>query len=530
MNYDAIVIGSGFGGAVAACRLAESGCKVLVLERGRRWSPQNFPREPEDPWVWDHRAPEQKNGWFDIRLFPNMAVAQGAGVGGGSLVYANVSCEAKPAAFTSGWPVQVTYQALKPHYNEVGRMMEVQKVPAGQWSQRMHLMQDAAHRRGYANRFEQLGLAVRFDPAYQMSNVGQGVAGTLQSPNIHGAIQGHCVHLGNCDIGCEANARNTLDLNYLYVAQNKGAEIRDSHLVDFLEPVQGGFKVHFEKLAGGSRTPCTETATAVFVCAGSLGSTELLLRCRNVKKTLPNISARLGMGWSSNGDFLTPAIHPARQVNAERGPTIASVIDFHDGIKDGQRFWIQDGGVPNLMVAYLNRKLNDPSTGFIARAALEQLRAVLKSANPLEHVMPWFAQGVDASDGVLRLKKDSSGRHLVHLDWGIRKSEPVIDAIVKMHTELAVATAGIPLVSPAWTLFKQLITPHPLGGCNMADGPDKGVVDHRGQVFGYPGLHVLDGAVIPKAIGVNPSRTIAAVAEFAMKNLLESGSLCSVAN
>ena len=119
-RIDAIVIGSGFGGAVTACRLAEAGYRVLVLERGRRWRPGEFPRELGDPWRWDDAHPERENGWLDFRIFRQMAVAQGAAVGGGSLIYANISLEATPATFEAGWPPEITYQELAPHY-ERGR-------------------------------------------------------------------------------------------------------------------------------------------------------------------------------------------------------------------------------------------------------------------------------------------------------------------------------------------------------------------------------------------------------------------------
>src|SRR2546425_27330 len=114
MDYDVIVIGSGFGGAISGCRLAEKSYKVLILERGRRWDKTTFPRGPEDAWVWSHEHPESENGWLDLRVFKHMSVAQGAGVGGGSLIYANISCEPSPDIFKKGWKKEITYQELKP--------------------------------------------------------------------------------------------------------------------------------------------------------------------------------------------------------------------------------------------------------------------------------------------------------------------------------------------------------------------------------------------------------------------------------
>jgi choline dehydrogenase-like flavoprotein len=152
MVFDAIVIGSGFGGAVTACRLAEAGMSTLVLERGRRWNKATFPRREEDPWVWSHDHPEVENGWIDLRVFPGMSVVQGAGVGGGSLIYANVSCEAPKSAFDSGWPAGITYAALKPHYDRVADWMDVQFLPGSQLTERFKLVRDAAVATGFDDR------------------------------------------------------------------------------------------------------------------------------------------------------------------------------------------------------------------------------------------------------------------------------------------------------------------------------------------------------------------------------------------
>jgi len=519
-DFDAIVIGSGFGGAVAACRLGEAGYRVLVLERGRRWSPENFPRAPEDPWIWDVRRPEARNGWFDIRIFPNMSVAQGAGVGGGSLVYANISCEAKPEAFAY-WPAEITYQGLKPYYDCVADYMSVAPVPDNQWTQRMRLMKEAAAKTGNAERFAKLDLAVSFDPNWTYAKWKDGEAASTTFINQHGAKQGTCVHLGNCDIGCEVNARNTLDLNYLYVAENKyHAEIRPLHLVTAIEPADGGYEVRYDRLYNGTRQAGSASGKLVFVCAGSLGSTELLLKCK--QKTLPKVSETLGRRWSSNGDFLTPAFHFGRDVDADQGPTITSRIDFLDGVRGGHRFWIEDGGFPQLAAAYVRRKMNDPTVGSKQRVLMEQLRLFLRGERRARHLMPWFAQGIDAADGTLSLRtRYGGGQPELFLDWDIRASEAVMAEIVKTHVELAAATGGIPLVPASWTLFRDLVTPHPLGGCNMGATAAEGVVDHKGEVFGYRNLFVLDGAIVPTAIGVNPSRTIAALAERAMAFIVE---------
>ena len=513
MPFDAIVIGSGFGGAITACRLAESGRRVLVLERGRRWDPTTFPRRATDHWLWDHRHPEQRPGWLDLRIFPNMTVAQGAGVGGGSLVYANISCEAPAAVFAQGWPPEIRYTTLKPYYDRVKTFMNVKKVPDGQWTPRMFLMKRAAEELGFGGRFEQLELAVTFDEQWTYDDFPRGTAASATRTNAQGATQGTCVHLGNCDIGCDVNARNTLDLNYLYKAEHAHqADVRALHLVTNIEPVAGGYRVSYDNIANGTRTPGSETAPVVIVAAGSLGSTELLLRCRDEFGSLPNLSSRLGIGWSSNGDFLTPAFHFGDPVEPSKGPTITSAINFQDG-SQGPIFWIEDGGLPNLFANFIAEKTTDPSISFKLMLTLQAMQVFLRENEPFKNIMPWFAQGVDAANGVLKLATSFDGSRRLHLDWDITQSKQTIDAIVDMHKRLARASDGVPLVPLTWTLFRDLVTPHPLGGCNMGTTRDNGVVDHKGQVFGYPGLYVADGAIVPRALGVGPAHTIAALAE-----------------
>jgi cholesterol oxidase len=515
MDFDAVVIGSGFGGSVAACRLAEAGARVLVLERGRRWDHASYPSVTGTDWFWDRHHPERNNGWIDLRVFPHMAVAQGAAVGGGSLIYANISAVPPASAFAAGWPPEITADALAPHYATVGAIMNVQSVPDNQWTPRMHLVQDAARAIGAGERFRKLEMAVSFDPKFNADAAGD-YASAVRFMNQQGVAQGTCVHCGNCDLGCPVDARNTLDRNYLALAENKGTEIRPLHLVTAIEPDGGdNWRVQFDRLMLDGRQAGSVTSRMVVLAAGSLGSTDLLLRCRDVLRTLPDLSPRLGLDWSSNGDFLTPAMYTNRKPEPSRGPTITCAIDFLDRTRDGQSFWIQDGGVPNLMVDLLNRAVTDHPEG---RMVLDWMRGEFLAHVPLENVMPWFAQGVDAANGQLRLHRrfDIEGEWDLTLDWDVARSRDVIDAIVATHRVLSAATGGTPVVPPSWSLAHYLVTPHPLGGCNMGTGPENGVVDHRGAVFGYRNLFVLDGAIVPEAVGVNPSRTIAALAERAM--------------
>ena len=549
MRWDVIVIGSGFGGSVAACRLAERGARVLVLERGRRWHPAEYPRARDDPWIWDQRKPERYNGWVDLRVFGRMTVAQGAGVGGGSLIYANVCVDAAPEVFARGWPAEITADELAPHYARVAEMLGARPVPAGQRTARFRLLQEAAQAAGVHERVRELPLAVTFDPEWRY-DLDEPFHGRHSRPwrNAHGQVQGTCVHCGQCDIGCQVRAKNTLDLNYLAVAERHGAEIRPLHLAVALEPDDGGWCVHFDRLEGGRRVRGSERARRVVLAAGSIGTTELLLRGRDEHHTLPALPPFLGRNWSSNADFLTPARYRGRAVSPTHGPTITGAIDFRDGADGAPQFFIEDGGLPNLLAAFGDPRGPHGRRTTIMAGALRAVaapgapkplslrhsvalarvnpqltpltRAVgrfIGSGDPMSGTMPWFAQGVDAGDGRLYLGRRwlAPWRRTLKMRWDIAQSRPVIEAIVAMHRRLTEATGGELAVPPSWTWLHALITPHPLGGCNIGTSRADGVVSHTGEVFGHPGLFVLDGAIVPRPVGCNPSKTIAALAERA---------------
>jgi cholesterol oxidase len=270
VNYDAVIVGSGFGGAVAACRLAHAGRSVLVLERGRRWAPQDYPREPTDAWIWEQSRPERNNGWIDLRFLNNMWVAQGAGVGGGSLIYANISIDAKPTEFDAGWPSQISYEVLKPYYERVADMLGSRPLPDGQLTRRFKLMQEAANKTGHGDRFRKLDLAVTFDDdwSYELPDATD-AKHSKPWTNRFGKAQGTCVHCGNCDIGCEVQAKNTLDLNYLADAERSGAIIEPLSLVTHVAPVDGGWRVHYDRVDGGRRRPANVVAKRVVLAASA---------------------------------------------------------------------------------------------------------------------------------------------------------------------------------------------------------------------------------------------------------------------
>ncbi|HYH69424.1 MAG TPA: GMC family oxidoreductase [Urbifossiella sp.] len=517
-RFDAIVVGSGFGGAVTACRLAEAGARVLVLERGRRWTKDQYPRKASDAWLYSHRRPEKHHGWLDVRLFPGMTVLAGAGVGGGSLCYSSVLLEADDASFGAGWPAEVTRAELAPHYATARRMLGARTIPEGQLTQRYKLMQRAAERTGDARRFSAMPLALTFDEEWNY-DLPDAMSARHSKPvhdNGHGKRQGTCVHLGNCDIGCDVDAKNTLDLNYLAAAENAGAEIRPLHMVRRIEPVGNGYRVAFDRIENGKLVPGAVEADRVILAAGSLGSTELLLRCRDQYRTLPRVGRSLGQGWSPNANVLTPDIYPrAADVRQSAGPTISAGMQFMDGGPGSERFVLEDDGFPNLLLNALTAKLGSAWLNPLAWALRPFLRRGPGELNPLARVAVWLGAGVDAGDGRLTLGRPTFApwRTDLCLDWNVRKSRRVIDAILRAQGRLSRAGGGRLRVPLYWSLLRALVTVHPLGGCRMGSTAADGVVDHRGEVFGHPNLFVADGSVMPGPIGWNPSLTIAALAE-----------------
>ena len=516
-HFDAIVIGSGFGGAVLARRLAEKGMRVLVLERGRRWEPAQYPRKPGDAWIFSDDHPARFNGWLDMRFFGRMTVAQAAGVGGGSLTYSSVAVEATPDIFTSDWPAEISYAELKPYYDTVAREMDLQVIPDNQLTKRFTLARDAARNLGYADRFSKAGLAVSFshDWHYGLDDA-ISAKHSRQFVNAHGVRQGTCVHLGNCDIGCDVRAKNSLDVNYIPAAERHGAEVRPLHLVRYIEPQGGKFRVVFDRLDNGRAVRGDETAVRVVLAAGSVGTTELLLRCRDQYKTLRALSPTLGKRWSANANFLSVAAYPeSDRLQQSTGPTIAGLLDFSDGSFRNQRFVVEDDGFPNLLLAAVKAYSDGGMRTRAGRYLLTEFEEYVRDDTPLRNLMVWLGAGRDAGDGELHLKRRwfMPWKRVLDLRWPVEHSEGVFNATQAMHQNLTEATGGRALPNPMWRVMKSLLTLHPLGGCPLGVSPQTGVVDHLGRVHGYPNLVVADGAIVPTPTVRNPSHTIAALAE-----------------
>ncbi|MDH5258068.1 MAG: GMC oxidoreductase, partial [Gammaproteobacteria bacterium] len=441
-------------------------------------------------------------------------VAQGAGVGGGSLIYANIFIDAEPFAFEKDWPAEITFEELKPYYEKTGKVINPKQLPDNQLTERAKLMKIAAENIGEGARYRKLDLAVSFSENWHYDlDDPFNEAHSHSYINPQGVEQGTCVHCGNCDIGCQVRAKNTLDLNYIPLAEQYGAVVKPLHLVEKISPLsESGYRVDFDVIDADAEVlrPGSINAKKVIVAAGTMGTNALMLKCRDQYGTLPKLSNELGKNWSSNGDFLTPAVYSGKDISPTRGPTISSAIDFLDGSKNGNRFFVEDGGFPDVLGNALE-KYSGSTMGFMANS----ISAAIRDRNPVSCIMPWFGQAVDAADGVMSLKRSwiPPFRKKMNLDWNIDRSESAIQAMVDMHKELSAATGGKPLVPASWKYLKDLVTPHALGGCKMGSDASNGVVNHKGEVFGYPDLYIADGSIFPVAIGLNPSKTIAALAE-----------------
>ena len=503
-EFQAIVIGSGFGGAVAAARLSQAGVDTAIIERGRRWAPGTFPRDTSRvnrDWLW-----EKDRGLYDIRWLDTMISVQGAGWGGGSLVYANVFARPPSDVFASAWPPALTREALDPYFDLVAHMLEVHPVttdPAtGRLPGRTEAMERVARNLSRSTGTVRPQLAVRFtddtDPVV----------------NRYGRPQRGCTFIGECVLGCNVGAKNSLDHNYLAVAEDNGATVFTDHTVQVIRDAGGMYEVQATDSITGTRR--TFRGDIVVVAAGAVGSTELLLRSRSTG--LPRLSPTLGQGFSGNGDYLSFVKGRGVPSDVGRGPTITTttIVDFD---LRGRQVWFQaqDGGYPSVLAQLVATM--DPT-----RAQRAKLRALLAKAMarlkldlaPPKPLMTMLLMGRDTSDG--RMTIDHNGE--AQVDWSNRANRALYRSEGQVARILARAMDATAKASPTWRYLRQAVTVHNLGGVKMGRSDRDGVVDDSGQVFNYPNLYVMDGSTLPTATGVNPSGTIAAVAERNVEQLI----------
>ena len=524
-TFDAVVIGSGFGGSVSALRLTEKGYRVLVLERGKRYRDQDFARSTWNVWKYLWLPAARCFGILQISPFRHLIVLHGSGVGGGSLGYANVLMAPSDALFSApAWRHLADWKPLlAPHYDTARRMLGV--APNPRFWPADHVLKDIA---------AELGQAATFQPAPVGTFFGAPGQAGLEVPDPYFGGQGParrgCTHCGGCMVGCRHNAKNTLVKNYLYFAEKGGAEMRAEAEVRDIIPLPAGqldgarYEIVYRRSTAWLPAPVRRVrARRVVLAAGALGTLRLLFRCRDVTQSLPYISARLGDLVRTNSESLLGVSARSLNVDYSRGLAITSI--FHaDAVTAIEPVRYPSG---SGMMRFLAGPIIE-SGSFVKRL----LRSVGDiAAHPLDfartHVLPGWARRttillvMQTEDNHLRLKL---GRSLLTL-WRRRLVSKPDDgapvpsrvAIGQQVTKMfAAKTNGIPASTLNESLLNVPMTAHILGGCPFGASADEGVIGLDTQVHNYPGLYIVDGSIVPANPGVNPSLTITALAEYAM--------------
>jgi len=524
-TFDAVVIGSGFGGSVSAMRLTEKGYRVLVLERGKRYRDQDFARSTWNVWKYLWLPAARCFGVLQISPFRHIIVLHGSGVGGGSLGYANVLMTPSDKLFSApAWHNLADWKTLlAPHYETARRMLGVATNPR-LWPADLVLKEIAA----------ELGQSASFQPAPVGTFFGQPGQEGMEVPDPYFGGQGParrgCTHCGGCMVGCRNNAKNTLVKNYLYFAEKWGAEVRPESEVCDIRPLPAGqldgarYEVVYRRSTAW--TPAASRivrARHVIVAAGALGTLRLLFRCRDLTRSLPAISARLGDLVRTNSESLLGVSDRNTAVDYSKGVAITSIFN-PDAVTAIEPVRYPSGS--DLM-----RFLAGPiiESGSIGRRLLRSLVAFVSRPRDLlvTHVLPGWARRstillvMQTEDNHLRLKL---GRGWLTLGRRRLVSEPDESAAVPGQLEIghrvtqrfAAKTNGIPASTINESLLNVPMTAHILGGCPFGRGADEGVIGLDMQVHNYAGLYVVDGSVVPANPGVNPSLTITALAEYAM--------------
>jgi cholesterol oxidase len=525
-DFDFIIVGSGFGGSVSALRLTDKGYRVAVMEMGRRWSAENLPKTSWEMHRWFWRPGIALRGFFNMRFFRHVTVLHGCAVGGGSITYVCTMLRPPEKVWDNGsWSGLDDWKRQMPqHYDEASRMLGVttNKIlgPADK------LLRKVAEQAGVGDTFYRTSVAIFQAP--------EGVQGGVTMPDPYFGGEGPerttCEGCGGCIMGCRHNAKNTLDMNYLYLAEKRGCQVLAETRVTDIVPLEGA-----EDGSCGYRV-CTERSTSFFaknrrsftcrgivVSASSLGSMELFFRLKE-KKSLPRLSPMIGRYVRTNSESLIGVRVPDTPDDLSKGVAIGSgiYVDEHTHIEavrypkgsDAMSAWttILTGGRPGPGRVWLWLK------NLVVSSLLHPIRT-FRILQPFG----WARESVillcmQALDGHLDMQWKRS-----YL-WPFRKvlasrGERIptfIPAANKFAELFAQIVGGAPMSMLPEILFDIPGTAHCLGGCVMADSPERGVVDSRHRVFGYTNMYVCDGSVVAANLGVNPSLTITALSERAM--------------
>ncbi len=507
-DYDVVIIGSGFGGSVAALRLTEKGYKVCVLEAGARFADNEFAKNSWELKKFLFFPKLGLKGIQRIDLLRNVMVMSGAGVGGGSLVYANTLYR-PPASFynTGSWAGIADWQRLlEPYFTQAEKMLGVVTNPF--FSPSDDALKRLAERNGKGDTFRLTPVGVHFGEAGK----------TVKDPFFggKGPDRTGCINCGECMTGCRHGAKNTLVKNYLYLAENAGAEVRELTTVTDIVDGKEGFTIKTRGTSGGKRG--TISAKQVVVAAGALGTAKLLQRVK-ANGNLKGLSPMLGQLSRTNSESLLGVVSRDADVDYSQGSAITSSYfpDENTHIES-----VRYGKGSNFMalmesIMSSSKKGHAPNFGLLLWNTLKNLHRIPKFYN-LRHwsertLILLVMQSADNSLSTF-LKRGIFGKKLSSRQ-GTGKPNP---AWVKVGHEAARdlakdmnGTPGAVITEP----FGIPMTAHFLGGCVIAETPENGVVDPYLRAFGVPGLHIFDGSTLSANPGVNPSLSITAQAEWA---------------
>jgi len=536
-EYEVVVIGSGYGGSIAASRMARINKKVCLLERGKEFLPGEFPStlmeaSKEMQINKGKTTIGDSNGLYEFVVGDDISVFKGCGLGGTSLVNANVSIEAEDRVFDDAiWPAALrkNMDSLKDGISKAWEMLKPVPYPEGKNDYPVLAKTEGMRKSAAAmnEKFRLLDINVTFE----------------DKVNHVGVKQSKCINCGDCVTGCNHWAKNTTAMNYLPDAVNHGAEIFTEVGVSHVERMDNAWLVYFNLYNTGrekfNAPPMFIRAENVFLCAGSLGSTEIMMR--SAKKGL-NVSSMLGKRFTGNGDVLGFGYNNDHKINGiglgdkitpgkihEVGPCITSVVDLRHKEKLEDGMTLEEGSIPapirsvvsKIMLPFSRILGKDTDSGFkdYMKEKWREIQSFFGGPfkGAINHTQVYLVMSHDSGDGEMELNND----HL-EIKWkGVGKEE-IFKKVSGKLKDATTALGGNYIKNPSWTKMMDydLVTVHPLGGCIMGDDAASAVVDHKGQVFQgksgktlYPGLFVMDGAIIPRPVGTNPLLTISGLAE-----------------
>jgi len=519
-KYDFIIIGSGFGGSVSALRLAEKGYQVAVLETGKRYRTEDFPRTNWNIFKFLWLPFLRCYGILRLTLLSDVLILSGSGVGGGSLGYANTLLTPPDSFFNdSQWAAMGDWKSiLAPHYRTAKQMLGVTRnkelYPADE------LLRDIAGEMGRGHTFKLQDVGVFFGEPEK----------TVPDPFFggKGPDRTGCNFCGGCMVGCRYNAKNTLDKNYLYLAENLGATIfPETRATLIRENPDGGYQVDTTRsTALFNRKPQTFQAQKIVLSAGVLGTVPLLLTCQS-QGTLTRLSPILGSRVRTNSETLMGVTSRNDDVDYSKGIAITSSI-YPDEVTHVEPVRYSAGSdlMSFLATVFTESRypLLRPFKWFfsIIRHPVTFWQTVWPVGWAKRSIILLVMQTIDNSLKVYQKRRWwwPFKISLLSSPEYKRKRAPVyIPQAHAVTRALAEKTGGIPQSAVSEVLLNTGITAHILGGCPIGPDPDRGVIDGRNRVYGHENIYVVDGSMIPANLGVNPGLTITAMAEHAMSHV-----------